>query len=111
LNCFHNWREKSKAEKKNSVAQENVLAATKIFQKTKADKERNEGFIEWLKKTETVQQLNEYLITCYKFGFEYGYLHPEWIFGGDLFVRAEALRQRSLIKPVEFSPDGVIVIN
>lgn len=99
LNCFHNWREKSKAEKKSAVAQKILLDATDIFRNKQEEQLRNQSFIKWLRKEDTIKQLKENLVSCYKFGYKFGYLHPEWTFGGDLFTRAEALRQRSLINP------------
>ena len=99
LNCFHNWRERRKAETQNRDARAAVITATDEYRVKKEEQERNSGFIAWLAKDETVPQLTQYLVRCYNSGFKFGYLHPEWSFGGDLFTRAEALRNRNLTDP------------
>jgi hypothetical protein len=63
------------------------------------EKERNISFIEWLSDPMTIDQLRKYLIRCYECGYKFGYLYPEWTFGGDLYTRAEALRNRNLTDP------------
>ena len=99
LNCFHNWSERRKAEKKNLKAREEVIKATDEFRVKEEEKERNSGFISWLSHKDTIDQLRNYLIRCYESGYKFGYLYPEWTFGGDLFTRAEALRNRNLTDP------------
>jgi hypothetical protein len=98
LNCFHNWREKARAERKNAAAQNRLGEATKEFQEKEAEMLRNDDFMAWLKNADTVRRLNEYMVACYDFGFKFGYLHPKSMFGGDLFTRAEAaLRHHELM--------------
>jgi hypothetical protein len=99
LSNLHNWAERRDAEKESSQARQEVLKATDEFREKKEEKERNSGFIEWLDSKETIPLLTEYLIRCYESGYKFGYLYPEWTFGGDLFTRAEAMRNRNLIDP------------
>lgn len=99
LNSFHNWSERRKAGKQNSNARKAVIKATDEFRVKEEEKERNSGFINWLSDPTTIDQLRDYLIRCYESGYKFGYLYPEWTFGGDLFTRAEALRNRNLTDP------------
>ena len=99
LNSFHNWSERHKAGKQNSNARKAVIRATNEFRLKEEEKERNSGFINWLKDAKTIDQLRGYLISHYESGYKFGYLYPEWTFGGDLFTRAEALRNRNLTDP------------
>ena len=99
LSSFHNWSERRKAGKQSSNAREAVVKATDEFRVKIEEKERNSGFISWLSAPETINQLRGYLIRCYESGYKFGYLYPEWTFGGDLFTRAEALRNRNLTDP------------
>lgn len=106
LSNLHNWAEKRKAEKENSEARKEVLRATDEFRVKEEEMERNSGFIKWLEEDKTIQLLTDYLISSYQSGYKFGYLHPEWTFGGDLFTRAEALRNRNLVDP-DPSTNGV----
>jgi len=99
LSSFHNWSERRRAGKQNSDAREAVIKATDEYRVKVEEKERNSGFINWLSDAETIKQLKNYLIRCYESGYKFGYLYPEWTFGGDLFTRAEALRNRNLTDP------------
>ena len=99
LNSFHNWTERLKAGKQNSEARKAVIRATDEFRVKEEEKERNSGFINWLSDAKTIEQLRDYLICCYESGYKFGYLYPDWTFGGDLFSRAEALRNRNLTDP------------
>lgn len=99
LSNFHNWSEIGKAKKENSEAQKTVLKATDEFRVKEEEKERNKSFLGWLAKEETMGQLKEFLIYCYQSGYKFGYQYPEWTFGGDLFTRAEALRNRNFTGP------------
>ena len=99
LSNFHNWFERRKAEKQNSDARKAVLKATDEFRIKEEEEKRNSGFINWLDSKDTLDQLTNYLIRCYESGYKFGYLYPEWTFGGDLFTRAEAIRNRNLVNP------------
>ena len=99
LSSFQNWNERRKARKENRRARMAALKATDEFRVKKEEKERNSGFIKWLSKDETIDELTEYVIRCYQSGYKFGYVHPEWTWGGDLFTRAEAMRNRNLIEP------------
>lgn len=118
LSCFHNWSARRKAEKQNSNARKTVIKATDEYRDKLEEEARNSGFINWLGAPETIQQLKNYLIRCYESGFKFGYLYPEWTYGGDLFTRAEALRNRNLtdpnIPPDSFkflAPDTPVTVN
>ncbi|HXQ39353.1 MAG TPA: hypothetical protein VN843_35460, partial [Anaerolineales bacterium] len=104
LSNFHNWAERRKAEKHNSDARKVVLEATDEYRKIKEEKEKNDSFLEWLASQDTITQLTKYMIRCYDSGYKFGYRYPEWTFGGDLFTRAEAMRNRNLLEPI--SPQG-----
>jgi len=99
LNSFHNWREMRKAAKEKVAAEKAALDASDLLRVKEKEKESNKSFLEWLSKEETIGQLTNYLIYCYKSGYQFGYLYPEWICGGDLFTRAEALRHRNFTDP------------
>lgn len=99
LNSFHNWAERRKAGKQNSAAREAVIKATDDYRKKEEERAKTEGFIKWLAAEKTLEQLKKYLIRCYDSGHKFGYLYTEWTFGGDLFTRAEALRNRNLTDP------------
>lgn len=99
LNSFHNWSERRRARKQNSNAREAALKATDEYRKKEEERAKAQGFINWLKEPNTIQQLKSYLIHCYGSGYKFGYLYTEWTFGGDLFTRAEALRNRNLTDP------------
>ena len=99
LSSFHNWSERRKAGKQNSASREAVIKATDEYRKKEEERAKTEGFIKWLATQETIDQLKNYLIRCYESGYKFGYLYTEWTFGGDLFTRAEALRNRNLTDP------------
>ncbi|MDQ1638943.1 MAG: hypothetical protein QOF62_2282 [Pyrinomonadaceae bacterium] len=99
LSSFHNWSEMNKARKENARAEQKLLEATDRFRIKWEEKERNKSFLEWMKKEETLKHLKNFLIDCYNAGYKFGYLYPQWIFGGDLYTRAEALRNRNLADP------------
>lgn len=99
LNSFHNWSERRRAEKESSKARTVALKATHEFMVKEEEAARNQGFLEWLQKEETLTQLQRYMMYCYRSGYQFGYLHPKWLLGGDLYTRAEALRNRNLINP------------
>jgi hypothetical protein len=99
LSSFHNWSERRKAKKQNSAAREAVMKATDDYRQKAAEREKNEAFINWLRHEDTIKHLKNYLVRCYGSGYKFGYLYTEWTFGGDLFTRAEALRNRNLTDP------------
>jgi len=99
LSSFHNWYARLKAAIQNALARKTLIRATDEFRVKLEEEERNSGFINWLADPETIDQLRNYLIRCYESGFKFGYLYPEWTYGGDLFTRAEALRNRNLTDP------------
>ena len=101
LNCFHNSREIGKAEREKKQAQKEVENATDNFRKQKEEKERNSGFLKWLDTEDNINQMKNYMKYCYESGYKFGYLYPEWVFGGDLVTRAEALRQRNLVNTTD----------
>jgi hypothetical protein len=100
LNTFHNWSHRRRAEKQNAAARNVVIKATDEYRLKEEEKERNSSFISWLESEDTIKQLKYYLIRCYESGYKFGYLYPEWTFGGDLFTRAQALRNRNLTDPM-----------
>ncbi len=97
LNSFHNWSERRRAEKESSEARRAALQATHEFMVKEEEEARNKGFLEWLQNPETITQLEHYLVHSYRTGYQFGYLYPKWVWGGDLYTRAEALRNRNLI--------------
>jgi hypothetical protein len=99
LNSFHNWSERRKAGKESSEARKAALEATREFMVQEEEEARNQGFLEWLQNPETITQLEHYLVDCYRTGYQFGYLYPKWVWGGDLYTRAEALRNRNLTDP------------
>lgn len=99
LSSFHNWNARRKAAKQNVQARKALIKTTDEYRVKLEEEERNSGFINWLADPETIDQLRNYLIRCYESGFKFGYLYPEWTYGGDLFTRAEALRNRNLTDP------------
>ena len=99
LSSFHNWSERRKAGKQSSAARKALIKATDEYRIKVDEQERNSGFINWLGDAKTIDQLKKFLIRCYESGYKFGYLYPEWTLGGDLFTRAEALRNRNLTDP------------
>ncbi|HEY6803972.1 MAG TPA: hypothetical protein VI306_10370 [Pyrinomonadaceae bacterium] len=106
LNNFHNWRARRSAKKHNSRAEKALRKATRKLLEKEDELERSSGFIKWLADPETAQKIKNYLVHCYQSGFKFGYLHPEWGLTGDLFTRAEALRNRNLVDPTKLSTNG-----
>ena len=104
LSNFHNWAERRKAEKESRMARMAVVKATDEYRMKNEEFERNSGFIKWLDDEDTIKKLTDYLIRCYESGYKFGYLYPEWTFGGDLFTRAEAMRNRNLMDPPNLPP-------
>lgn len=84
LSCFHNWSARRKAERQNSAARKALIKATDEYRVKLEEEERNSGFTTWLRDPLTINQLRNYLIRCYESGYKFGYLYPEWTYGGDL---------------------------
>jgi hypothetical protein len=104
LNSFHNWSERRKIGKETAAARKVALKATEDYMLKREEKTRTDGFLTWLDDPKTENQLVDYLINCYQSGYKFGYLYPKWVWGGDLYTRAEALRNRNLINPPAAAP-------